>query len=141
LKLTDGSLNDPCSSPQHDRRNQRRIKLWALAWAISFIAVTLVITEKWLPFGVTLAGVAVNALFGIATVLAYRRFLGETDELRRKIEVEALAFAFGVGVFGGLTYWLLVVWGAMPGMGFAYVFAAMVITQSVGVLMGLRKYS
>lgn len=141
MKTTDGSLNDHYSGPQRDRSNQRRIRLWALAWAISFIALTLVITREWLPFGVTLVGVAGNALFGIATVLAYRRFLGETDELRRKIEVEALAFAFGVGVFGGLTYWLLVMWGAMPGTGFAYVFAAMVITQSMGVLMGLRKYS
>ena len=52
----------------------------------------------------TLAGVIGNSLFGIATVLAYRRFLQETNELRRKIEVEALALAFGVGLVGGLSY-------------------------------------
>ena len=141
MKTTNGSLIDLCSGPQRDRRNQRRIQLWALAWAISFIAVSLVIKKEWLPFGVTLVGVAGNALFGIATIMAYRRFLGEADELRRKIEVESLAFAFGAGIVGGLTYWLLVVSGAMPGTGFLYVFTAMLLTHSAGVLMGRRKYS
>lgn len=141
MKTTDGSLSDYCSGPQRDRGNHRRIRLWALLWAISFLAATLVIKKEWLPFGVTLVGVAGNAFCGIATVLAYRRFLGETDELRRKIEVEALAFAFGVGVVGGLTYWLLLVRGAVSGTGFAFVFAAMLIAQSVGVLIGRRKYS
>lgn len=78
MQLTDGSLNDHCSDPQRDRRNQRR---------------------------------------------------------------EALAFAFGAGIVGGLTYWLLVVRGAVPGTGFAYVFAAMLLAQSAGVLIGRRKYS
>jgi MFS family permease len=141
VKSTDGSSGGPCSGPQRDRRNQRRIRLWALAWALSFLAVTFGITREWLPFGVALAGVTGNALFGVATVLAYRRFLQETDELRRKIEVEALAFAFGVGVVGGLTYWLLVVSGVGSATGFAYVFAAMLLTQSVGVVIGRRKYS
>jgi hypothetical protein len=141
VKSTDDSFGGPCSGPQRDRRNQRRITLWALAWAISFVAVTLGIKKEWLPFGVALAGVIGTALFGIATVLAYRRFLQETDELRRKIEVEALAFAFGAGVVGGLTYWQLVVSGAAPGMGFAYVFAAMLLSHSAGVLIGRRRYS
>ena len=40
-------------------------------------------------------------------VVAYRRYLGETDELRRKIEVDALALAFGVGLVGAFSYVLL----------------------------------
>jgi hypothetical protein len=141
VKATDGSLSDLCSGPQLDRHNQRRISLWALAWAVSFIVVTHGIKKEWLSSGLAFAGVIGTAILGIATVLAYHRFLRETDELRRKIEVEALAFAFGAGIVGGLTYWLLVVKGAVPGMGFAYVFAAMLLTHSAGVLMGRRKYS
>jgi hypothetical protein len=141
VKSTDDSLDGFCSSPQRDRRNQRRVIPWAFVWAFSFIAVTLGITKEGWPFGVTLAGVIGNSLFGIATVLAYRRFLQETDELRRKIEVEALALAFGVGLVGGLSYWLLLVSGAVPVWGFALVFSAMVVTYSVGVLIGRRRYS
>lgn len=141
MKSTDDSLSGLCSDPQSDRRNQRRIRLWALAWAVSFIAVTLGTTEKWWPFGVTLAGVIGNSLLGLATAMAYRRFLKETDELRRKIEVEALALAYGTGAVGGLSYWLLMVSGAVPGWGFACIFSAMMLTHSLGVLIGLRRYS
>lgn len=141
MKVTDGSLSDLCSGPQHDRQNQRRISLWALAWAVSFLVVTHGIKKEWLSSGLAFAGVIATALLGIVTVLAYQRFLRETDELRRKIEVEALAFAFGAGVVAGLTYWLLVVSGTASGTGFAYVFAAMLLTHSLGVLLGRRKYS
>jgi fluoride ion exporter CrcB/FEX len=138
VKSTDDSL---CSGPQRDRRNQRRVTLWAFAWGAFFVAVTQGIRREWLPFGVALAGVIATALLGIATVLAYRRFLQETDELRRKIEVEALAFAFGAGIVGGLTYWQLVVSGAAPATGFSYVFVAMILAHPVGVLIGHRRYS
>jgi hypothetical protein len=140
VKSTDDSLGG-LSTPRRDRPNQWRVTLWSLIWAISFIAVTLAIEMKWLPFGMLLAGVTGNAILGIVTVLAYRRLLDEADELRRKIEMEALAFAFGAGVVGGMIYWLLVVMGAAPGTGFIYIFAAMMITYSVGVVLGHRKYS
>jgi ABC-type Co2+ transport system permease subunit len=141
VKSTDDSPTGFFSCLRRDLRNQRRFLLWALAWAFTFVAVALEIKRKWLPFGVTLAGVTLDALLGAATVLAYYRYLRDTDELRRKIEVEALAVAFGIGVFGGLTYWLLTVSGAVPALGFAYVFSGMVITYSVGVLIGRRRYS
>jgi len=141
VKSTDDSLMSCGTSPPRDRRNQRRITLWGFSWALSFVAISLEIKKGWLPFGMTLAGVIGNALFGIATALAYLRFLQETDELRRKIEVEALALAFGVGMVGGLTYWLLAASGAVSATGFAYVFSAMMITYSVGALIGRRRYS
>jgi len=139
--VTDNPRTDFRSGRERNRQNQWRILLLAFVWALSFVIVTLEIEKEWLPFGATLAGVGVNAVFGIATVLAYRRFLRETDELRRKIEVEALALAFGAGVVGGLTYWLLMVSGVLPAYGFAYILALMILTHTAGVLIGLRRYS
>ncbi len=141
MNKNDDSSNGTCAGPRRDRQNQVRVTLWALAWALSFTGVTLGIKREWWPFGGTLAGVVTTALLGIATVWAYRRFLDQTDELRRKIEVEALALAFGVGAVGGLSYWLLAVSGAVPALGFAYVFVAMIVTHPVGVLLGGRRYS
>ena len=141
MKVPDNSPLGPCSGTQRDRRNQLRVTLWALVWGISFVAVAQGIRREWLPLAAALAGVIGSALLGIATVLAHRRYLRETDELRRKIEVEALALAFGVGLVGGLTYWLLVVSGTMPATGFSYVFVVMFIAHPVGVLIGRRRYS
>lgn len=141
MNSTDDSLSSRCAGPKRDRYNQRRIILWSFLWGTSFVAITQAIRREWLPFGVALAGVVLTALLGIATILAYRRFLQEADELRRKIEVEALALAFGIGVVGGLTYWQLVVSGTAPATGFAYVFVAMILAHPVGVLIGHRRYS
>lgn len=124
-----------------DRRNRRSVTLWSLAWSLVFVAVTFGIQIlKW-PFAAALAGALGTAILGLGTVLAYRRYLVDADELRRKIEVEALALAFGVGVFGGLSCWLLVVSGALGVVVFAYVFSAMVLTHVLGVYLGCRRYA
>jgi hypothetical protein len=141
MKWLDKSLDTACSGTPHDGRNQLRVIFWSFIWALSFVVVTLAIKKEWLPFGATLAAGLGTSLFGIATLLAYRRFLHETDELRRKIEVEALSLAFGVGIVGGLTYWLLTVMGAVPAKDFFYVFVGMIFAHPVGVLIGRRRYS
>lgn len=141
MSSTEASLPDLSSGPQRDRRNRRRATLWALIWAFSYLAVSLGIKVGRLPFGVTVAGVIGTGALGVAMVLAYRRFVQQTDELRRKVEVEALAVAFGVGVVGGLTYWLLAAAGAVPEDGFVYVVVGMILTHPVGILIGLRRYA
>lgn len=128
-------------STRRDRRAQRRIRTWSLLWALSLIAVTLAIRRWHLSSGLILAGIASSALLGLGTLLAYRRFLRETDELRRKIELDALALAFGVGVIGGMTYWLLTIAEAVSTASFGFVFAAMILVYPAGVLVGLRRYS
>ncbi len=129
-----------CGS-RRDKPAQRRTTLWSLFWALSLLAVTLGIRKWHLSSGLILAGIGLNALLGLGTLLAYRRFLRETDELRRKIELDALALAFGVGVIGGMTYWLLTIADAVPKNSFGFVFAAMILVYPAGVLIGLRRYS
>jgi hypothetical protein len=141
VNATDDSPDGLCFSPERDRRNRRRVHLWALLWAASFIGTSLGIAEHWFSIAVTVAGVILVGGLGFATVVAYHRFLQATDELRRKIEVEALALAYGVGMVGGLCYWLLVVSGTAPALGFAYVFAGTMLLYTAGVLIGRQRYS
>lgn len=141
MTSTPASLHEPDYAPRRDRRNQRRVTLWSAAWALSFLVTTLGIATGWWPLLGAVAGVASSSLLGVATVLAYRRFLHETDELRRKIEVEALALAFGVGVVGGLGYWLLAMSGAASIGGFGFIFAGMILIHPMGVLLGRRRYA
>lgn len=124
-----------------DRRNRRLVTIWSMAWGLAFTFVAFGIKRLEWSSEATLAGVIGTASLGFGTVVVYRRFLLETDELRRKIEVEALALAFGVGVFGGLSCWLLAVSGALAIKDFAFVFAAMIFTHVLGVFLGCRRYS
>ncbi len=124
-----------------DRRNRRLVTIWSMAWGLAFTVVAFGIKRLEWSSEATLAGVIGTSILGLGTVVAYRRFLLETDELRRKIEVEALALAFGVGVFGGLSCWLLAVSGALATKDLAFVFVAMIFTHVLGILLGYRRYS
>lgn len=124
-------------------RAELKILPWTLAWVGAFLAADLAISRDVLRPGwpVIAAILAVTALGG-GVVFAYRRYLTAADELRRKIELDALAIAFGVGLVGGFAASLLLdaemidgqdlVTGLVVGMTFAYVGA---------VLVGLRRYS
>ncbi len=140
MKTTEDSSR-ATSGLGRDRRNRRLVTIWSMAWGLAFTVVAFGIKRLEWSSEATLAGVIGTSILGIGTVVAYRRFLLETDELRRKIEVEALALAFGVGVFGGLSCWLLAVSGALAIKDFAFVFVAMIFTHVLGILLGCRRYS
>ena len=85
-----------------DANNNRALALWSLTWALGIIATTSVVASG-LVVGVAAWIVAllpnVLALF---VLRAYLRFLTMTDELQRRIQLEALAVGFGV------TYFLII---------------------------------
>jgi hypothetical protein len=83
----------------NDQRNMVRYNAWLGAWMLLWVAVRFA-GEGWAPAreGVLAwALIAATILPGVATLRAYVRFVREADELLRKIQLEALALAFGVG--------------------------------------------
>ena len=133
-------FQNPCHSTERDRRNQRRVIAWSLAWTVCWVTGALAIDNGWWDAGAAgVAAAVLSALFGVALLLAYRRFLSQADELRRKIEVEALAVAFGVGLVGGIAYWLLGESGIVADAEILHVLVLMILTHSVGILVGFRR--
>src|ERR1044072_7891919 len=88
----------------NDRRNVRRYNGWMLGWMVAWAGVLLLIRKAGLsgPLGWALA--ALTAVPGLVGIRAYIRLLREGDELLRKIQLEALAIAFGVGVLFMMTW-------------------------------------
>lgn len=131
-----------CETTPRDRRNQRSVLFWSLAWVVTWLAVNYAISKDWLLPGVpAIAASLVPIALGVGTFWVYRRFLREADELRRKIELEALAFSFGVGVIGGMLYWLLARAGAFEEVDLLALVTVMLATYSVGVVVGRRRYA
>ena len=123
-----------------DRMNQRRMVISGMAWMGAWLALIYVISRDWLSaFAATAASVVPLAL-GVGMIVAYRRYLGETDELRRKIEVDALALAFGVGLVGAFSYVLLERAGAVARADPMQLVILMVATYVIGVVLGHRRY-
>lgn len=124
-----------------DRRNQRLIVPWSLAWALSFLAVAYGIEADWIGGGApaVVATIGVTIL-GLATLFAFRRFLGGTDELMRKIQLDALALTVGVGLVAALSYSLMESAGIVAEADVLSLVLIMILTYIVGVVAGQRKY-
>jgi drug/metabolite transporter (DMT)-like permease len=142
MKTTLASFLDWCQAPARDRKNQRWIILWSLLWMASWVTLILAIENEWIERGwPVVVGTVVTLPPALLTLFAYRRYLREADELRRKIELDALALAFGVGLVGGFSFFALARGGLVAMDDFLFVIMAMVATHSVGVWIGHRRYS
>lgn len=130
-----------CMGTERDRRNERRLVVWSLVWMGSWVALDLAIEGGWLASGpVTVGAAVVCVLLGAGPFYAYWRFLREADELRRRIELNALALAFGVGVVGGISYDFFAMTDVFASADLAHVLLAMIVAYVGGVVAGHRRY-
>lgn len=136
---------DTCAGSARDRTNQWRTMAWSLAWGATFLAVVYAIARGWLPTGwPAAAATLVPTVLGAAAALAHLKFLREADELRRKIELEALATAFGAGIVGGLALWTLsLAWPALDlaDVDLALAASGMLVVYSAASWLGRRRYA
>ncbi len=88
----------------NDRRNVMRYNAWMLGWMALWAGVLMLVAKAGLAGPVAWALAALTVVPGVIGVSAYIRFLREADELLRKIQLEALAIAFSVGVVFMMTW-------------------------------------
>ena len=106
--FSSSSLDLPCGSP-------RRVLRWSCACATWWLLAFAAAESGHLSLPVAAVGVAAVQLgLGVGLVAAYRHFLAVADELRRKIELEALAWSAGITVAGAFSLALLHSSGLVP---------------------------
>jgi len=87
-----------------DTQNYKVFTAWMIAASIDFAAATILIDGKFIP---SIAGWALTAaaiVLMLFTIRAYISFLRQADELLRKVHLDALALAFGMGVVVMMGY-------------------------------------
>ncbi len=88
--------------------NQLRMVFWIFLWSLSWVAVKWGIKNDWLPEGpVTIAAIGGTTVLGWLMIQAFRKFLAQSDELQRKIQLDALSFTLGITIIGTALYGLL----------------------------------
>ena len=125
------------------KHNTINLAYWTFAWLISF-AITAFLpkmglsnTKPWL-----IISIAVNTLLGLGMIIANIRFLKDQDDLQKKIQLEAMAIALGVGVLGGLDYSLLTNTGILSGKADISVLVIIIsITYLIAILIGKKRYA
>lgn len=122
-----------------DRKNQKHFVFLMFIWAVLFIASTWLLKGEYFDGILSYIVAILPTVVGLVGVLSYVKFLRETDELIRKIELEGLAIGFGVGVLCILGYPLLVMVG-LPPISIQTAGAVMLFAWVFGQIIARRRY-
>jgi hypothetical protein len=142
--LTKERLMMTLCAPNHftprDLRNYRVFGAWMLAACLAFSAATLLIDGGFIPASVGWVMTAATAVLMLIATRSYVVFLRNADELLRKVHIEALALAFGVGLVAMMVYRLCERLGA-PKLDVNDGGLVLVLVWIAGQLFGGRRYS
>jgi hypothetical protein len=123
----------------------RAFILRALAVAGAYVAVTSAVAfafiEKCIPAPLTIPA----ALLPIVPAAFFPFILLDRiracDELQRKIQFEAIAFAFAMAALLTLSYGFLQAFANFPDVNWVWVWPVMGLMWAIGVLIGRRRYA
>ncbi len=88
----------PFTTPPRDNRNMKRYCQLMFLCAVAYLASTIVLNKGYVePLALRWLIAFVPSVFAAIAAWAYWRYLRETDELLRAIELRALALSFTAG--------------------------------------------
>lgn len=74
-------------------------------------------------------------------IIMNRKYLNGLDEMHRKINIDAMAIALGVGVVGGLSYSMLDIANVISNDAeIAFLVILICITYIIGIAVGYSRY-
>lgn len=122
-----------------DSRNHRIFAGWMTAGMLTFAAATILIDGEWIPAAAGWALTITSIVLLVTSMRSYILFLRAADELLRKVHLEALAFAFGVGIVVMMGYRLCERLGA-PKLDVNDAGLVMLVCWIGGQWVGARRY-
>ena len=125
------------------KKNTKNLAFWTMAWTLSMAFATFGPKFIWESENVmTVIGVILNALLGVGMILANVRHLNGLDDLQKKIQLEGMAIALGVGIVGGLSYTLLDTTNLISqDAEISYLVILIGLTYLISVLIGQKRYT
>ena len=122
-----------------DLENNKQLSLWSIAWALTVVAASALLTK--LDLALPLQGLLVltPSVVAIFVLRAYLKFLRMTDEMQRRIQIEGLAVGFGVGYAFGIAYLVAEAAGAPP-LNLAVLIAVMTLGWLGGNFFAVKRY-
>ena len=111
--------------------------LWLIHASFVYVSSNDLLNETWVVWNVV-----INALIAVGVFLAHVRFYLGIDELQRKIEIEAMAIAYGVGIIVYAEYALLcsteIISGDVNEFSLLYI---LVVAQAIALIIGKKRYA
>ena len=127
---------------QREVRNVGRLALWTLAWIATLALARFGPALLWesAPL-LSWIAVATNFAVGVGWIVSHARFLRGVDDLQRKIMLDAIAAALGVGLVGGFAYSAASSAGLMSfDSDMAFLSVLMAVVYIVAIAAGNLRY-
>lgn len=121
----------------------KNLALWTVLWVVSLALSTF--GPKFLWDGSTLLSIlaiALNTALGAGMIWANIKHISVLDELQKKIQLDAMGIALGVGIVGGLSYSTLDIANVISSDAeISFLIMLISISYMVALLIGRRHYA
>jgi hypothetical protein len=124
------------------RKNVRRVAYWTGGWCLT-MAITAFGPKLMWNFNpiISVLFILINTIVGVGMILMNRKYINELDELHRKIAMDAVGIAVGVGVVGGMSYMMLNIANVISFDGGGVVPMVLIsLTYCIGSIIGSIRY-
>ncbi len=119
------------------------LALWTLLWVVSLALATFGPKFLWNENTTwSILAIVINTAFGAGMIWANIKHLNVLDELQKKIQLDAMGIALGVGIVGGLSYSVTDIANVISSdaeIGFLVILIS--ITYMIALLVGKKRYS
>ena len=124
------------------KKNTRQLAYWTLGWVITLAIASFGPKFIWdNNIIISILFVTINTIIGVGMILMNRKYINGLDEMQRKVSLDAMAIALGVGLVGGLTYSLLDQTNVIAFHAeIAHLVLLIGITYMVGIFVGTNRY-
>ena len=125
------------------KKNTKNLAIYTALWTISMAVATFGPIFIWGENKtLTFLGVLLNAVFGVFMILANIKHLKSLDELQKKIQLEGMGLALGVGIVGGLSYSLLDTTNLIAqDAEISFLVILIALTYLASVVIGQKRYA
>lgn len=121
----------------------KNLALWTLLWVVSLALATFGPKFLWEENTTwSMLSIAINTAFGVGMILANIKYLNVLDELQKKIQMDAMGIALGIGIVGGLSYSVMDIANVISSdaeIGFLVMLIS--ISYMIALFVGKKRYS
>jgi len=125
------------------KKATKNLALWTMLWMASLALATFGPKLIWNGnFTFSLIAMLVNAMLGAGLILAHIKHISALDELQKKVQMDAMGIALGVGIIGGMSYSVMDISNIISGDAqISYLVMLISISYMIALTIGTKRYS
>ena len=125
------------------KKATKNLALWTLLWLVSLALATFGPKFIWNENTTwSIIAIAINTGFGVGLIRAHIKHLTALDELQKKVQLDAMGIALGVGIVGGLSYSVMDIANVISSDAeIAFLVMLISISYMIALVVGKKRYT